>query len=284
MTRSCWPDILGRVRAEPPPENPWPTVFETIAGEYDQSGVPWFQPIARGLLDLLEPLPGERFLELGSGRGALTLALGEAVGPDGRVDAIDIAPSMVRLLQEDVARRRLTQVHVAVGDASRPEPPAAPYDGIGSSLVIFFLPDPVAALRAWRSLVRKGGRVGVATFRPWTGALEQLLNLVPEYAGEGPSNRGGTPFDTDEGVEGLFGAAGFDEIRTVSRSYPIPFESLEQWRLWSRATALQRMWTESDPGRHDEILGRAGDILDGSRDSEGRMTLEVGIRYTLAQS
>jgi SAM-dependent methyltransferase len=266
------------------PENPWPTVFETIAGEYDQSGVPWFQPIARGLLDLLEPCPGERFLELGPGRGALTLALAEAVGAEGRVDAIDIAPSMVRLLQEEARGCGLSRVQVAVGDASRPEPPAPPYDGIGSSLVIFFLPHPVAALREWRRLLRPRGRVGVATFRPWTGALEQLLSLVPEYAGEGPSNRGGSPFDTDEGVAGLFDAAAFQDVRTVGRTYQIPFESLEQWRRWSRTTALQRLWSGSDPARHEEILARVGGILDGSRGPDGRMTLEVSIRYTLARA
>jgi len=30
-------------------------MFEAIAEQYDQSGVPWFQPIARVLVDLLEP-------------------------------------------------------------------------------------------------------------------------------------------------------------------------------------------------------------------------------------
>jgi hypothetical protein len=142
----------------------------------------------------------------------------------------------------------------------------------------------VAALREWRRLLRPRGRVGVATFRPWTGALEQLLSLVPEYAGEGPSNRGGSPFDTDEGVAGLFDAAAFQDVRTVGRTYQIPFESLEQWRRWSRTTALQRLWSESDPARHEEILARVGGILDGSRGPDGRMTLEVSIRYTLARA
>lgn len=93
----------------------------------------------------------------------------------------------------------------------------------------------------------------------------------------------GPPFDTDEGVAGLFDAAEFQDVRTVGRTYEIPFESLEQWQRWSRATALQRMWTESDPARHEEILDRVGTILDGSRGRDGRMTLEVSIRYTLAR-
>ena len=36
---------------------------------------------------------------------------------------------------------------IVVGDAQEPDLPATAYDVIGSSLVLFFLPDPLAALR-----------------------------------------------------------------------------------------------------------------------------------------
>ena len=261
-------------------ENPWPGMFDQIADQYDQSGVPWFGPIARGLVELLEPRPGERFLELGPGRGALTVPLARAVGADGRVDALDMAPSMVRLLREDLEGRGVTNVSVAVGDASDPRPPDTAYDGVASSLVLFFLPDPVAGLVAWHRLLRPGGRAGIATFQPWAGRFAELLGLVAEYAG--PPERGGTAFDTDEGVEQLFRAAGYSDVRTVPRTFPIPFLDLDQWHTWSQATALRRVWTDTDPAQHAEILERAGDILDAARDSDGRIVLDIGIRYTLA--
>ena len=78
---------------EQPTANPWPALSEAIAEQYDQSGVPWFQPIAHTLLGLLEPVPGERFLELGAGRGALTFPLAEAVAPGGEVTAPDADPA-----------------------------------------------------------------------------------------------------------------------------------------------------------------------------------------------
>jgi ubiquinone/menaquinone biosynthesis C-methylase UbiE len=264
------------------PANPWPAMFESVAEQYDQSGVPWFRPIAGTLVDLLQPQPGERFLELGPGRGAATVALAQAVGPDGLVDAIDIAPSMVRLLQEELDRSGVTNVRPTTGDAADPRPAGAAYDGIVSSLVLFFLPDPVAALKHWRALVRPGGRVGISTFPLPTGRLAELLRMVVEFAGEAPSPRGGSPFDSDDGVEGLFRQAGYVDARTTTVTHAVPFEDATQWRAWSLGTVLRRVWIDTDPARHPEILKRAEEILSSGRDDQGRMTIEVDIRYTVA--
>ena len=81
-----------------PPQDPvarTAAMFDGIAPSYDQSGVPFFGTIAGGLVDLLAPRPGERALDVGAGRGAVTLPVAEAVGPQGRVDAIDVSPGRV---------------------------------------------------------------------------------------------------------------------------------------------------------------------------------------------
>lgn len=257
-------------------------MFESIAEQYDQSGVPWFRPIAQTLVDLLAPRPGEHFLELGSGRGAATLPLAEAVGPEGLVDALDIAPSMVRLLQEELERSGVANVRLSVGDAAHPAPPDPAYDGIASSLVLFFLPDPVAALTHWRGLVTPGGRVGISTFPVPSGRFAELVDLVVEFAGAGPSPRGETPFDSDEGVADLFARAGYAGTRTTTVTHLVPFEDVGQWRVWTMGTALRRVWSDTPAERHPEILARAEQILTRQRDDQGRMAVEVDIRYTLA--
>jgi hypothetical protein len=114
------------------------------------------------------------------------------------------------------------------------------------------------------------------------GRFGELVEMVTEFAGPAPSPRGGSPFDTDEGVAGLFRDAGWSDVTTVTTSYPIPFANVEQYRAWSMATALRRVWTDTDPARHPEILERVRPVLERERDAEGRMTLDVGIRFTLA--
>jgi SAM-dependent methyltransferase len=55
-------------------------------------------------------------------------------------------------------------VQVLLDDAMAPSLEAATFDLVTSSLVLFFLPDPVVALRNWYQLLVRGGRIGVSTF------------------------------------------------------------------------------------------------------------------------
>ncbi len=137
-------------------------VFDRAADTYDDVGVPWFRPIADGLVAELAVRPGERVLDVGCGRGAALGPLTRATGARGYALGIDIAPRMVELTARDLAD--VPQAEVRVGDARSPALPEASFDVVASSLVLFFLPDPAAALAAWTRLLVPGGRLGVTTF------------------------------------------------------------------------------------------------------------------------
>ena len=95
-------------------------VFDRAADIYDHVGVPWFGPIAAGLVAQLDVRPGER-VHIGCGRGAALRPLALATGPTGRAVGIDLAPRMVELTARDLAA--YPQVEVAVGDARAPASP-----------------------------------------------------------------------------------------------------------------------------------------------------------------
>lgn len=264
--------------------NQWAGMFDALSASYDQSGVPFFSTIAEGLARHLDPRPGERALDLGSGRGALTFPLAEAVGPDGWVDAVDIAPGMVERATETARERGLTHVTFSVGDARAPSRPAASYDVVGASLVLFFLPDPVPALEQWLTLLVPGGRLGIATFQPWSGTwlrIEEVFAGYIEDDGRPAPTQMPDVFGTDEGVEGLFTDAGVRDVRTELATLAIPFDDLEQWRAWSLGTAMRGLWMRTPEESHPEILERVGALLDAGRGDDGRPRLEVGVRYTL---
>jgi len=255
-------------------------VFDRVARGYDQDGVPWFTPIARRLVDELAPMPGERALDLGCGRGAALFALAGRVGPTGRVTGIDLAPRMVAATGADVRSRRLAQVDLHVMDAAAPRLPESAYDLAVASFVLFFLPAPVAALRAWRRLLVPGGRLGVSTFAEHrAGWLDEVFR---PYLAE-PGFAAGSPFDTDGGVERLVTAAGFTEVRTTSFELDVRFAGLEQWQAWSRSHGQLAVWDLIPPGEVPAVRAAAAQRLAGFRAPDGSFCLTHRIRLTLAR-
>jgi tRNA A58 N-methylase Trm61 len=73
--------------------------------------------------------PGSHVADVGAGSGFFTVRLARAVGPSGRVFAVDVNPETVRDLKERIARERLTNVEVIVGDHTSSRLPAS-LDGV----------------------------------------------------------------------------------------------------------------------------------------------------------
>jgi len=258
-------------------------LFDSVAPLYDQAGVPYFGPIAAGLFDQLDVPPGSRVADVGSGRGALTLPLAGAVGTEGHVDAVDQSGEMVRLLTETVAD--LPQVRVVQADAT--ELPEPPYDVVAASLVLFFLPDPVAVLRAWREALRPGGQVGITTFAPWTDRWQELAELARQHAatpGGGPGIFDAEPpWDSDESVEQLFSGAGLREVRTVRHTITVSLPDAVTFERWAAGTAARVLWLDVPEERRGAFDADLARTFESWRDEDGLIRLDVAVRYTLGR-
>ena len=260
-------------------------LFDMLAADYDRSGVDFFEPIAAGLLEVLPPRPGERWLDVGCGAGAVLLPVADAVGADGTVVGIDVSEQMVERTR--AAARGLPHVEVLVGDAA--EPPAAdPFDVVVSSLVLFFLPDPDAALRSWLGALAPGGRLGVSTFGPWDPRLEDVEAVLepwipaamkdPRVVGEA------SPFASDEGMERLVADAGFVEVRTETFALPVRFADAEQWYAFSWSTGQRGMWLSVPEDQRDAVRAEAFRRFASYAGDDGSLVAAIPIRCTLASA
>ena len=258
-------------------------LFDRVADTYDAVGVDWFTPIAAGLVRELAPAPGERALDIGCGRGAATFPLAHGVGRGGSVLGIDFAPRMVAATAADAAH--LPQVELRLADARSPGLPPASFDVVASSLVLFFLSEPLDALRAWTALLKPGGRLGVATFGPTGSLLEEVdqlfvPHLPPTMLDARTSGRRG-PFTSDEGVEELFTAAGLREVRTVHLALRTVLTRPEQWQDFSWSHGQRGMWEAVAPEHRDKLLADALTLLEAAREHDGTVVLQQDVRYTL---
>src|SRR3954447_17832213 len=111
-------------------------------------------PATRILLGAAGLDEGMRVLDLGSGAGDTALLAAELVGPSGSVLGIDQSPEAVA----PASARAPANVSFTVGDIHEPAA-GGPFDAVIGRLVLMYVPDPAAVLRAQASVLREGGLV-----------------------------------------------------------------------------------------------------------------------------
>lgn len=271
--------------AEGPPAARNARLFDSLADSYDAVGVDFFGPIAQGLLAVLDPQPGETFLDIGCGKGALLLPAARAVGRSGRAVGLDVSPAMVSAARAAADRADLGFVELSVGDAQAPELPAGAFDVIGSSLVLFFLPDPLAALRAWVDAVAPGGRLGLSTFGRqddvWRAVDDVFTPYLPPQLLDARGTGARGPFASDDGVEQLLGQAGLLDVRTEHREVAVRLADAEHWERFSRSTGQRAMWAMVPDDEQPALRAEAARRLRGARQDDGSLVLHQDVRYTV---
>jgi SAM-dependent methyltransferase len=102
---------------------------------------------------------GGRWADLGSGRGAFTLALADLMGPSGEVYSVDRDRAALAE-QERILKRRFPEirVHYVVGDFTRPLP-LPPLDGVVMANSLHFHARKRSVVESVRAMLKAGGRL-----------------------------------------------------------------------------------------------------------------------------
>ena len=263
-------------------------VFDRASETYDQTGADYFATFGRILAEAADLQPGERVLDVGSGRGAVLLPAAAAVAPDGRVDGFDLAPGMVSRLSDDLVRLRVRNATVVVGDAENP-PVQGPYDVVVSGLVLFFLPDPAGAVRTYHSLLRPGGRLAFSSFSRdddrWKAVYGAVVPFVPP--GGPPLRRPGGdtgPFSSDAACTEMVAAAGFSGIDHAHVAHVSTFAKRDDWWAWSWSHGMRALWERVPSAEVENAKVAAYEAIDRIRDPDGAITVRMTIRVTTAHT
>lgn len=132
-------------------------------------------------------------LDVGSGPGNVTAALGRVVGPGGLALGVDISePMLARAVRAEAG----PNVGFIRADAQRLPLRDESVDAVVSVAMLQLIPDPAAAMAEMVRVLRPGRRMAVMV--PTAGQMARLINVLP--------NAGARVFDEDElgdALEGL---------------------------------------------------------------------------------
>ena len=136
------------------------TVYDASPSHYPRR--PQEQAAWAAALRRLLPPPPASVLDIGAGTGFLSLLM---AGQGYDVTAADLSPGMLGQLRVKAADRRLS---IRAVEADAQDPPAGDFDAVVERHLLWTLPDPGAALTAWRRVAPRGRLVLVEG--SWGGA------------------------------------------------------------------------------------------------------------------
>ena len=131
----------------------------------------WQQP--EKVVQSLAIEPGDRIADLGSGGGYFTFRLSRAVGPTGRVFAVDVDKDMLEDLAERVKKDGYVNIEKVLAKYDDPSLPESGVDLIFTSNVYHHIEARAKYFADAARYLRPGGRVAVVDFngRHWSATF-----------------------------------------------------------------------------------------------------------------
>ncbi|MBA9004340.1 class I SAM-dependent methyltransferase [Thermomonospora cellulosilytica] len=260
-------------------------IFDRSAASYERTGPEFFAPMGRELARRAAPRKGERVLDVGCGRGHCLFPLAEAVGPEGEVLGLDLAPGMVEATAAEARARGLDQVTVRIGDAADPGVEPGSFDLVTAGFVIFFLPDPAAGVAAWARALRAGGRLAISTFAA-QGVHERVMKAIGPFV---PKEEGGGPkrpvemFRSAEAVTAVLGEGGFTDVEHRNVTFETRFTGPDQWWEWIGSHGGRGTLERLPEDRVEDARAAAYEVMETARTPDGALVLHTEARFTTAR-
>jgi ubiquinone/menaquinone biosynthesis C-methylase UbiE len=263
--------------------------FAAAAHGYDADGTEFFGQVGHWLVQAAQ-VPAEAWvLDVGCGKGAVSIPAAQAVGPRGHVTGIDLAAPMLAQARERARAAGLSNVTFEEGDAEDPGTcpgwPAESFDVVLAGNVLQFLPRPVLAVLHWYALLTPGGTMGAA----WTVSQESrwlpVIAAVDAYVPDGVPAFGTfmrrPPFDAIRTVEKMLAGTGYQQARTITRDITVTYTSPEQWwAVYQTQGPWALSWRHIPPARLADAQRDAFVLLEPMRAPDGSLSRTLTFAVT----
>ncbi|MGH9309140.1 MAG: class I SAM-dependent methyltransferase [Vicinamibacterales bacterium] len=111
------------------------------------------------ILAALQAEPGKQIADVGAGEGFYSLRIARAVGPEGRVTAVDVSEKYLEKLRARLQQDNVTNVDVVVGAVDDPRLPENRFDAVLIYNAYHEMTTPEPILRSIFAALKPGGRL-----------------------------------------------------------------------------------------------------------------------------
>ena len=251
------------------------TLWGAAARDWAELQEPTSRPVWEAMLEATEVGEGTRFLDAGCGGGGASILAAER---GAHVTGLDASAAMV-----DVARERVPGAVFHVGRLQDLPFPDRHFDVVFASLCLMFADDPEAALREFRRVAMRSGRIAVAVWgRPEACDMLPVFRALKAALPEPPPGPGPFALSAEDALERLMEAAGLEVQTTGEVDAPFIYDDFEAlWRAQSSAGPFQGALRTVG----EDVLREAlHDATRSFRHDDGSLRLDNRFRYVVATS
>jgi ubiquinone/menaquinone biosynthesis C-methylase UbiE len=249
-------------------------LFDDGAEHFERLAPVLWNTMGNALVAAADLHMGQSVLDACCGSGSGTIPAAQSVGPDGRVDAVDLSAGLLALAKAKAAALNLGSVRFAEADVSG-WTSAEPYDAVLCGYGLFFLPDMAAGAAHLASQLRSGGKLAVSTWQEH--AHEPFASLLRELCFEEQPQLRAAPvpkptrqmagISSVDKLRTFLETAGFASVEVHETPLQVPLDAELAWTL-VLGTGY-RFLLPSDAAARDRVRSR---LLEGLGDD---MTLNA---------
>ncbi len=232
---------------------PYQRITETLTDIHDR------------VIKALDPQPGDRWLDLACGTGAIAE---RACAAGANVTGLDLSPVLIETAKERASEQELS-VDYVVGDVENLSFDDASFDKVSSTCGIMFSPDHEAAAREVTRVTAPGGKVVLANWTPTGGIAKMFQIMAPYFPAPPPSS----PFDwgDEQRVRELLGESFDLDIEELTSTLTVP-SGEAYWELFSTSYGPTKTLAESLGDRREELHRDWVDFFETNHRTNGEIS------------
>lgn len=235
-------------------------------------------PLAAALVDVADPQPGERVLDVACGTGVVTRLVAKRLGSTGAVAGLDLNPGMLAVARSVPASGASIEWHA--GSAEQLPFSDNAFDLVTCQMGLQFFPHKATALKQVRRVLAPGGRVVLNLPGPTPPLFQSFADALLRHLGPQAAGFVHVVFSLHDAgeVRALMMEVGFENVRVeaVTETLTLPPPADFMWQYIHSTPLANALGPFGNEQR--EALQR--DVCAGWQTAEADGHLSFAVRVT----